>query len=102
MRAGRQSCELYRRLGWHGGGRRPGSPLWAGLLGCVALSDAVLVVVAIGLAEHSTRGPNDDKQNNGLDIAHHFMMMLSNDQLCEAPTAVRVKSWTWARVQASG
>ncbi|KAJ6436265.1 hypothetical protein O9K51_11172 [Purpureocillium lavendulum] len=30
-------------------------------------------------------GPNDDKQNNGLDIAHHFMTMLKNDQLFEAP-----------------
>ncbi|ODA80702.1 hypothetical protein RJ55_03661 [Drechmeria coniospora] len=30
-------------------------------------------------------GPNDERQNNGLDIAHHFMVMLKNDQLFEAP-----------------
>lgn len=30
-------------------------------------------------------GPNDDRQNNGLDIAHHFITMLKGDQLFEAP-----------------
>ncbi|KAK7408256.1 hypothetical protein QQX98_009568 [Neonectria punicea] len=30
-------------------------------------------------------GPNDDRQNNGLDIAHHFMLMLKDDHLFEAP-----------------
>lgn len=30
-------------------------------------------------------GPNDDRQNNGLDIAHHFMMMLKGDRLFDAP-----------------
>ncbi|KAI5455628.1 S-adenosyl-L-methionine-dependent methyltransferase [Mariannaea sp. PMI_226] len=30
-------------------------------------------------------GPNDDKQNNGLDIAHHFITMLLGDRLFEAP-----------------
>ncbi|KAL2675688.1 hypothetical protein Neosp_011878 [[Neocosmospora] mangrovei] len=30
-------------------------------------------------------GPNDDRQNNGLDIAHHFMVMLKNDRLFDAP-----------------
>lgn len=32
-------------------------------------------------------GPNDEKQNNGLDIAHHFMVMLKGDRLFEAPLA---------------
>ncbi|KAM5350026.1 hypothetical protein ACJ41O_006531 [Fusarium nematophilum] len=32
-------------------------------------------------------GPNDDRQNNGLDIAHHFMVMLKGDRLFEAPLA---------------
>ncbi|UNI20894.1 hypothetical protein JDV02_006943 [Purpureocillium takamizusanense] len=30
-------------------------------------------------------GPNDDRQNNGLDIAHHFMVMLKGDRLFDAP-----------------
>lgn len=30
-------------------------------------------------------GPNDDKQNNGLDIAHHFITRLKGDRLFEAP-----------------
>jgi ubiquinone/menaquinone biosynthesis C-methylase UbiE len=30
-------------------------------------------------------GPNDDRQNNGLDIAHHFVTMLKGDRLFEAP-----------------
>jgi len=30
-------------------------------------------------------GPNDDRQNNGLDIAHHFMVMLKGDRLFAAP-----------------
>ncbi|KAH7122102.1 putative SAM dependent methyltransferase [Dactylonectria estremocensis] len=30
-------------------------------------------------------GPNDDKQNNGLDIAHHFMTMIKDDKLFLAP-----------------
>ncbi|ETR98844.1 S-adenosyl-L-methionine-dependent methyltransferase [Trichoderma reesei RUT C-30] len=30
-------------------------------------------------------GPNDDRQNNGLDISHHFVTMLLGDQLFEAP-----------------
>ncbi|PHH83073.1 hypothetical protein CDD83_3067 [Cordyceps sp. RAO-2017] len=30
-------------------------------------------------------GPNDDRQNNGLDIAHHFITMLKGDRLFEAP-----------------
>ncbi|KAJ6437135.1 SAM dependent methyltransferase [Purpureocillium lavendulum] len=30
-------------------------------------------------------GPNDDRQNNGLDIAHHFMIMLKGDRLFDAP-----------------
>ncbi|KAL7949526.1 S-adenosyl-L-methionine-dependent methyltransferase [Trichoderma barbatum] len=30
-------------------------------------------------------GPNDDRQNNGLDISHHFITMLLGDQLFEAP-----------------
>ncbi|KAJ4863115.1 methyltransferase domain-containing protein [Trichoderma breve] len=30
-------------------------------------------------------GPNDDRQNNGLDISHHFITMLLGDQLYEAP-----------------
>lgn len=30
-------------------------------------------------------GPNDDKQNEGLDIAHHFITMVKDDQLFEAP-----------------
>ncbi|POR39313.1 Uncharacterized protein TPAR_00479 [Tolypocladium paradoxum] len=30
-------------------------------------------------------GPNDDRQNNGLDIAHHFITMLKNDRLFLAP-----------------
>ena len=30
-------------------------------------------------------GPNDERQNNGLDIAHHFMLMLKDDRLFEAP-----------------
>lgn len=30
-------------------------------------------------------GPNDDKQNEGLDIAHHFVTMLKGDKLFEAP-----------------
>lgn len=29
--------------------------------------------------------PNDDRQQNGLDIAHHFMMMLKGGKLFEAP-----------------
>ncbi|KAM4057738.1 methyltransferase [Hirsutella rhossiliensis] len=32
-------------------------------------------------------GPNDDRQNNGLDIAHHFITMLKGDRLFEAPLA---------------
>ncbi|EWZ31415.1 hypothetical protein FOCG_08515 [Fusarium oxysporum f. sp. radicis-lycopersici 26381] len=30
-------------------------------------------------------GPNDERQNNGLDIAHHFMVMLKDDKLFDAP-----------------
>ncbi|KJZ72065.1 hypothetical protein HIM_08520 [Hirsutella minnesotensis 3608] len=30
-------------------------------------------------------GPNDERQNNGLDIAHHFITMLTGDRLFEAP-----------------
>ncbi|KAG7284541.1 hypothetical protein NEMBOFW57_010917 [Staphylotrichum longicolle] len=30
-------------------------------------------------------GPNDDRQNAGLDIAHHFITMLKDDLLFEAP-----------------
>ncbi|KAI8712699.1 hypothetical protein NCS52_01368700 [Fusarium sp. LHS14.1] len=30
-------------------------------------------------------GPNDDKQNEGLDIAHHFVTMIKGDKLFEAP-----------------
>ncbi|KAF4974549.1 hypothetical protein FZEAL_8573 [Fusarium zealandicum] len=30
-------------------------------------------------------GPNDERQNEGLDIAHHFMVMLKDDQLFLAP-----------------
>jgi ubiquinone/menaquinone biosynthesis C-methylase UbiE len=30
-------------------------------------------------------GPNDDTQNNGLDIAHHFITMLLGNRLFEAP-----------------
>lgn len=30
-------------------------------------------------------GPNDDRQNNGLDIAHHLVTMLMGDRLFEAP-----------------
>ncbi|KAH6853078.1 putative SAM dependent methyltransferase [Chaetomium sp. MPI-CAGE-AT-0009] len=30
-------------------------------------------------------GPNDDRQNTGLDIAHHFITMLKGDRLFEAP-----------------
>ena len=30
-------------------------------------------------------GPNDDHQNDGLDIAHHFITMLLGDKLYEAP-----------------
>lgn len=30
-------------------------------------------------------GPNDDTQNNGLDIAHHFITMLLGERLFEAP-----------------
>ncbi|EQK98866.1 hypothetical protein OCS_05417 [Ophiocordyceps sinensis CO18] len=32
-------------------------------------------------------GPNDDRQNNGLDIAHHFITMLKGDRLFDAPLA---------------
>ncbi|EEY24012.1 UMTA [Verticillium alfalfae VaMs.102] len=30
-------------------------------------------------------GPNDDRQNDGLDIAHHFITLLLGDKLYEAP-----------------
>jgi ubiquinone/menaquinone biosynthesis C-methylase UbiE len=30
-------------------------------------------------------GPNDDRQNDGLDMAHHFLTMVLGDQLYEAP-----------------
>lgn len=30
-------------------------------------------------------GPNDDRQNDGLDIAHHYITRLLNDQLYKAP-----------------
>ena len=30
-------------------------------------------------------GPNDEKQNTGLDIAHHFVTLLLSDRLFEAP-----------------
>ncbi|CRK24195.1 hypothetical protein BN1723_013205 [Verticillium longisporum] len=30
-------------------------------------------------------GPNDDRQNDGLDIAHHFITLLLGDNLYEAP-----------------
>ncbi|GJN69822.1 hypothetical protein PLICBS_003874 [Purpureocillium lilacinum] len=30
-------------------------------------------------------GPNDDRQKDGLDIAHHFMVMLKGDRLFAAP-----------------
>lgn len=32
-------------------------------------------------------GPNDDRKNTALDIAHHFMTMLKGDQLFEAPSS---------------
>ncbi|UKZ75162.1 hypothetical protein TrVFT333_002836 [Trichoderma virens FT-333] len=33
-------------------------------------------------------GPNDERQNNGLDISHHFVTMLLGDQLFEAPIKI--------------
>jgi ubiquinone/menaquinone biosynthesis C-methylase UbiE len=30
-------------------------------------------------------GPNDDRQNDGLDMSHHFLTMLIGDRLFEAP-----------------